>query len=135
MMIRMTEEQYRAHQQRIGKRGPDRKKRKEGSGQRKRYPQYEAMLASQVELAGLPVPEREYRFHDMRKWRVDLAYPPLKIAIEIDGAVHRIKGRFIRDFEKHQALFLAGWRLLRVSTAQVSNGEALRLIRRALHGA
>lgn len=78
---------------------------------------------------------REYRFHETRKWRIDLAFPDMKppLAVEVDGAVHRIKARFHSDIEKHQALFFAGWRLLRVSTKQVRIGEAVRLIERTFH--
>lgn len=117
---------------RRGERGPDRQKRKEGSGQRKTYPDYSRMLIAQLELVGALSPVPEYRFYEGRKWRLDLAYPDRRLAIEVDGAVHRIKGQFYRDLEKHQALFFEGWRLLRVSTAQVRSGAALAMVRRAL---
>jgi hypothetical protein len=132
MTFRMTEAQVIAHQQRVGRRGPDLKKRKRGSGLPRTYPDYAIMLRAEIELAGLPLPEREFKFHETRKWRIDLAYTDRKLAIEVDGMVHRIESRFKRDIEKHQALFLAGWSLLRVSTAQVKSGEALRLVERAL---
>ncbi len=131
-MIRLTPEQYAKHQARVGKRGPDRQKRKPGSGQPKTYPDYAVMLRAQIELAGLPMPLREFTFHDTRNWRIDLAWPDRKLALEVDGEVHRIKGRFVADLEKHQALFLAGWRLLRVSTHQVKSGEALRVVEEAV---
>ncbi len=122
----------REGERRVGERGPDKKKRKEGSGRAKTYPDYNRMLLAQMELARLPAASPEFVFHPVRKWRLDLAYPDRRLAVEIDGAVHRIKGMFFRDIDKHQALFFEGWRLLRVTTAQVRNGEAVRLVERAL---
>ncbi len=93
---------------------------------------YADMLAFQCSLAGLPAFEREHVFAAPRKWRFDLALPPLLFAVEVDGAVHRIKERFNRDLEKHQAAFLARWSVFRVSPAQVKSGEALHLVEQAL---
>lgn len=76
---------------------------------------------------------REFTFHEERDWRLDVACPWIgawncKIAIEVDGGVHRIKKRFLGDIEKHNALVISGWRYLRVTPAQVDSGEALTLI-------
>lgn len=71
---------------------------------------------------------REFTFHEQREWRLDVANPERKICIEVDGAVHRIKKRFLADIEKHNALILAGWRYLRVTPCQVDSGEALVLV-------
>ena len=90
------------------------------------------MLASQCELVKLDAPTREYRFHPDRKWRIDLCWIDRRLALEVEGEVHRISDKFKRDLEKYQALFFAGFRLLRVSPAQVKNGTALRMVERAL---
>ena len=90
------------------------------------------VLRDQIEAAGLPVPYREHMFHVNRGWRLDLAWPERRLAVEVDGAVHRIKGRFKGDIEKHNALTLAGWRWLRVTPQQVREGEALALVRELL---
>lgn len=95
-------------------------------------PRYEKMLADQCIEAGILGFVGQYEFHAERNWRIDLAWPAQKLAVEVDGAVHRIKGMFDRDLEKHQALFFDRWRLLRVSTKQVREGEALKLVMRAL---
>ena len=49
--------------------------------------QYEQMLFDQIVAAGLPEPEREIRFHDTRKWRLDLGYSEIKLAVEVEGQV------------------------------------------------
>src|SRR3990167_5129503 len=72
------------------------------------------LLAGSLSLSGLPTPVIEYRFAPPRKWRLDLAYPAIKLAIEVDSFVHRTKSRFVADMEKYNALTLGGWRLIRV---------------------
>lgn len=97
------------------------------------------VLASQVKLAGLPGPEFEGRFHPTRKWRVDLLWRAEALAVEVEGGVWTA-GRHVRprgylgDLEKYNALTLAGFRLIRVTPAQIASGEALALVTRALEG-
>ena len=90
------------------------------------------VLRDQIASAGLPEPYREHMFHVNRNWRCDLAWPDVKKSVEIDGGVHRIKGRFQSDIDKHNALTLAGWRWIRVTPAQVKSGEALDLVKELL---
>lgn len=71
---------------------------------------------------------RELVFAPPRKWRFDFAFPAEKIALEIDGAVHRIKSRFNSDREKGNAALMLGWSVLHVTPAQVRSGEALALL-------
>ena len=98
---------------------------------------YEDELIFQLRAAGLPEPEREYKFHPTRKWRFDLAWPYDKLAVEIEGAVW-VRGRhtrpsgFIGDCEKYNTATLAGWRVLRVPSDWVTDGKALALIEQAL---
>ena len=44
---------------------------------------------------------------------VDLAYPHLKIAIELDGGVHRERDVFERDRPRQNGIVLNGWIVLR----------------------
>jgi very-short-patch-repair endonuclease len=81
--------------------------------------------------------EREYEFARPRKWRFDFAWVQKRIALEIEGAVwvngrHTRGSGFVKDMEKYNAAALAGWKVFRVSTAQVRSGEALRIVERAL---
>lgn len=86
-------------------------------------------LRDQIRAAGLPVPVREYTFHDTRNWRFDLAWPDRMLAVEVDGGVHRLKSRFLADREKLNQACLLRWRYLRVGPEQVRDGEALALVR------
>lgn len=93
-------------------------------------------LHFQLSTFNLPAPESEYRFHPVRKWRFDYAWPDRKIALEIEGGTwtggRHVRPRgFERDCEKYNAAALLGWIVLRVTTAMVNDGRALALIRDA----
>lgn len=69
-------------------------------------------------------PVREYKFHPTRKWRIDFAWPEVKLAVEIEGAVW-VQGRhtrgsgFVKDIEKYNALTELGWSLLRYPSGKI----------------
>ncbi len=78
-----------------------------------------------IKSAGLPDPEREYKFHPNRKWRFDFAYPALKIGIEFEGGIwirgaHTRGAHFNSDSEKYNEAVMMGWRVLRYSVNTVS---------------
>ena len=85
----------------------------------------------------LPEPAREYRFHPVRKWRFDLAWPELRVALEVDGGVY-VSGAHNRgphvesDCEKFSEAAALGWRVLRVTPRHVRDGRALVWLRGAL---
>lgn len=89
-------------------------------------------FALQIRADQLPRPMREYRFHPTRRWRLDFAWPDMRLAVEIDGEVHRIKDRFHADLEKHAALVLADWTLLRVGSREVRSGRGLEWLKAIL---
>lgn len=64
----------------------------------------------------LPVPVREHRFHETRKWRFDFAWPKLLIAVELHGGGNRGRHSTVtgmaKDMEKHNTATVAGWRCL-----------------------
>lgn len=90
-----------------------------------------AQTRSGVEIAalqalvkgGLPRPVLAYRVHDTQGRfiaEVDLAYPELKLAIEIDGyRWHSTPAQKRADEERQNRLILAGWTVLRFSAAEV----------------
>lgn len=95
------------------------------------------VLAMMMQLERLPDPEREYRFHPVRKWRFDFAWPGKMIAVEVDGGTwsggrHTRGAGFEKDCEKVNTAVLMGWRVFRFTTGMVDRGEALQVITRAL---
>jgi very-short-patch-repair endonuclease len=65
----------------------------------------------------IPVPVREYHFHPIRRWRFDIAWPDVKLAVELHGAVFAM-GRHSRgagmgkDCEKSNSAQMLGWNIL-----------------------
>ena len=86
---------------------------------------------------------REFVFHPDRKWRFDFAILPgthRKIAIEIEGVTrfgnhlgrHQTPAGLEADAEKYNEALCFGWRVLRVTEAQVKSGQALAWLDRLL---
>lgn len=95
-----------------------------------------AMLFA-IRAAGLPEPNQEVRFHPVRLWRMDMAYPRLKIAVEIHGGIYS-QGRHVRgdgfteDRIKMAEAQLLGWLVLEITPGMIKDGRALDLLERAL---
>ena len=99
----------------------------------------EDRLLAQLTAAGVLAPERELRLVPRRKFRVDLAWPAARLAVEVDGGAfiggrHTSGAGFTRDAEKSNLLVLGGWRVLHVTAPQIRDGSAVRWIRQALDG-
>lgn len=97
----------------------------------------EALLTWQIQAARLPEPVAEYRFHETRRWRFDLAWPALRVACEIEGGTwiggaHNRGLRFESDAAKYNDAAIDGWLVVRVTSGMVSDGRGLRFIERAL---
>lgn len=97
----------------------------------------EAKLMLHIRAHKLPTPEREYRFHPVRKWRFDAAWPEHKVAVEVEGGIYT-RGRHTRpagfneDSRKYAQATLLGWRVFRVTEAHIDSGEAVQWVAAAL---
>ena len=96
-------------------------------------------LGLQCRALALPEPDREYRFHETRKWRFDYAWPTCKLALEVDGGVFMLGGGrhsrgagYRADCEKFAEAAIQGWRVIRCLPEHVSNGQAAQWIERAI---
>jgi hypothetical protein len=97
------------------------------------------LLLAAIKDEGLPAPQLEWRFHSIRKWRFDAAWPDQMIAIEIHGGVysfgHHVRGKgFEDDREKANEATVMGWRLLEYSTGQVKKMIPLLDLKRLFRG-
>jgi very-short-patch-repair endonuclease len=75
-------------------------------------------MASGLRALGVRTWAEEHVFHPARKWRLDFAWPELRIAAEVEGGVfsrgrHVRPAGFIDDCEKYNAAVLLGWSVLR----------------------
>jgi len=77
---------------------------------------------------GLPEPIPEYKFHAMRKWRADFAWPATnpRVIVEVDGGVwtqgrHTRGAGFIADMEKLNAAAMLGFIVLRYTPQTLGN--------------
>ena len=97
-------------------------------------------FVEQCREAKLPIPKREWRFHQVRRWRFDYALPDLMLAFECEGGVwtggrHIHPSGFLKDMEKYNTASLLGWVVYRFTPKEARNGEALELYRKAIETA
>lgn len=97
----------------------------------------EAIVNVVFQEEGLPAPVFEYRFHDERRWRFDMAWPKYKIALEVEGGVwtagrHTRPSGFLKDMEKYNAACALGWRVLRTVPDDLLMQETIELVREAM---
>lgn len=85
----------------------------------------EEAFALHCRVEGL-LPEREFAFHPLRKWRFDFAWPAESIAVEIEGSGrHQSFMGFKIDCEKYNAATKMGWRVFRYTPQMVKDGTAI----------
>jgi hypothetical protein len=68
--------------------------------------------------------ETEHRFHEVRRFRFDIAIPHLMIAIEYEGLVatgkkggHQTRKHYTKDCQKYNLATELGWRVYRYTNA------------------
>lgn len=71
--------------------------------------------------AGLPAPDLQHVITRDGRFvgKVDLAWPDAKVLVEFDGDVHRERRVFVEDVRRQNGLVLAGWTVLRFTSADV----------------
>jgi len=85
----------------------------------------------------LPEPVSEYVFHPTRRWRLDFAWPDVRLGLEIQGGLfvhgrHTRGAALRREHEKLNELAVAGWRVVFVVPEQLTQAATYTLLRRAL---
>lgn len=83
--------------------------------------------------------EFEYRFHPVRRWRFDVAWPKIFIAVEIDGGTF-VQGRHSRgagqigDNEKINTAQSLGWKVYRFVPGDIKSGYFVKAMGYILSG-
>jgi len=85
----------------------------------------------------MPTPTPEYRFHPVRKFRWDWAWPEARLALEVEGGVwsggaHGRGTGIVRDMEKSTLAAEEGWRIIRVTPSNLATEATMDSIHRAL---
>lgn len=100
----------------------------------------ELSMLQQLRAIGADVGmQRQFRFHPVRQWRADFAWPAQMLMLEVDGGTFT-QGRhtrgmgFEKDCHKRAAAVLAGWRVLHVTGALIKSGVAAQWVEQALKG-
>lgn len=149
--IRWTEEELRAYQSRLGSLGsldadrlsaPRRERAAAPAAPKARggSSPLEQELAGHLSVMQLR-PEQQFRFHPERKWRLDFAFPDVRVGVEIDGGIFAAEnreeaGKHARgagrcaDMEKRNAAVELGWLILNYGPPHVRSGEAAIQIER-----
>lgn len=94
------------------------------------YSGFEAFCLSNM----IPMPNREWRFGNKRRWRFDFAWIMAKVALEVEGGVwsggrHTRGSGFLRDMEKYNAATMAGWRVIRCTPQTLLTTETATMLR------
>jgi hypothetical protein len=91
----------------------------------------ETRLLLLLVLAGLPAPAVQYR---VSGYRLDLAYPEVRLGVEYDGDHHRGRDQFRHDVARLNRLRLLGWTVLRFTANDVLRNPQRMVdqVRRAL---
>lgn len=85
------------------------------------------------------IPETEYRFHDVRKFCLDFAWPDVKVGLETDGyGYHQTKWGLHADHEKSNLAQECGWIIIRHTNRSLGSKQkrhdaakqVLRIIKR-----
>ena len=86
---------------------------------------------------GLPEPVPEFRFHPVRKWRFDFAWPDQMIALEVEGGLwvrgrHNRASGFLKDMEKYNTAESMGWHVFRTTPKELYTQIPINYIRNLL---
>jgi len=77
----------------------------------------------------------EYKFHDERRWKFDLAVIEPRLAFEIEGGAftsgrHTRGQGFVGDMDKYNTAAMFGWKVLRFTPEQVKKGRVIEFLRK-----
>ena len=97
------------------------------------------MALTAIEQATGQTATREHVFYPGRRFRFDVAWIPVKVAAEIDGAVwtggrHTRGAGFIKEQEKTNLAGLTGWRVFRFTWKDVDSGAFADVMIKAMGG-
>jgi len=135
-MLRMTPEAVKAHQERIARQLGRSAVRTVIADKPKPKTQRSALeveFQRQIAEAGLPAPEFDVPYLVGSRHRLDVCYRAKRLGVEVQGGVHRIKGRFKADLTKRAEGLLQGWAILEVGRDEIESGKAIQWLKSLLN--
>ena len=97
----------------------------------------ESLIRVACVRAGLPAPVPQFVVLDGGRFlgRVDLAWPEARLIVEYEGSYHFDELQIRRDDRRYEGLVAAGWRVIRLSAADLRDlADVVSRIARALGG-
>ena len=96
-----------------------------------------AIVSDWLTDQGIDRPVFEHQFHQVRKWRFDLAWPDQRVYMEVDGGIwikggHNRGAQMRKDWEKRNAASALGWRGLWCEPRDLCRTDTADAIRAAL---
>jgi very-short-patch-repair endonuclease len=87
----------------------------------------ESRLRVACHFAGLPrpVPQYEVLVDGVFLGQVDLAWPEAKLVVEYEGEYHFDGLHIVKDDARYERLTAAGWRVIRLSSFDLRNMDAV----------
>jgi hypothetical protein len=87
----------------------------------------ESKVRAMIQMKGLPRPVPQYQVHEAGVFlgQVDLAWPEAKLIVEYEGAYHFDEMQIVRDDARYEALVAAGWRIIRLSSIDLQDLDAV----------
>ena len=98
----------------------------------------ESKVRAMIQMKGLPRPVPQYEVHEAGVFlgQVDLAWPEAKLIVEYEGAYHFDDVQIRKDDARYEALLAAGWRVIRLSSIDLQDLDAVvRRVEEALAAA
>ena len=102
--------------------------------------EWEDRFFFEISALGLPHPERQYKFHPSRKWRMDFFWKlreDCALCVEIQGGIyangrHSRGAGYEKDMEKWNEAVLMGYDLFIFGPTHIKNGMGLEYVKRWL---
>lgn len=103
-------------------------------------PKKASLFALACTKFGLPVPVQEYRFHPVRKWRIDYYFEAngRRVGLEVEGGVwtrgrHTRPSGFLGDIEKYNEASILGIMIIRTTPKSLLKLETFTILKKALY--
>ena len=108
------------------------------------------IVTAWLRSCGFPAPVYEYQHIPGRRFRLDIAWPAVRVGIEVQGGIHpfprkRKDGTTVlmpgahgttagirRDNEKSNLSLIEGWAVLKVEPRDLCTGETADMLRRVM---